>query len=61
MVVTERIVIHRVRSETAKPFARAEVITTGKGLLDRAAFMVAGARNNLPVNRSLGFCCEIVI
>src|SRR5262245_35674983 len=39
----ERIVIHPVRSEAAKPFARAEVITTGKGLLDRVAFVVAGA------------------
>lgn len=39
----ERIVIHLVRSEAAKPFARAEVITTGKGLLDRVAFVVAGA------------------
>jgi hypothetical protein len=27
----ERIVIHAVRSETAKPFAGAEVMTTGKG------------------------------
>ncbi len=40
----ERIIVHPVRSETAKPFARAEVITTGKGLLDRVAFVVAGAR-----------------
>jgi hypothetical protein len=39
----ERIVIHPVRSETAKPFARAEVVATGKGLLGRVAFMVAGA------------------
>jgi hypothetical protein len=38
----ERIVVHRVR-DAAKPFARAEVVTTGKGLLDRVAFMVAGA------------------
>ncbi len=38
----ERIVVHPVRSDAAKPFARAGVITTGKGLLDRAAFMVAG-------------------
>ena len=42
----DRIVIHPVRSETAKPFARAEVMTTGKGLLNRVAFMVAGARNH---------------
>jgi hypothetical protein len=34
----ERIVIHPVRSEAAKPFARAEFITTGKGLLDRAGY-----------------------
>ena len=40
----ERIVIHPIR-EMAKPFARAEVIGTGKGLLDRVAFMVAGARS----------------
>jgi len=26
-----------------KPFARAEVISTGKGLLGRVAFVVAGA------------------
>ncbi len=39
----ERIVIHPIRSETKKPFARAEVITTGKGLLARVAFVVAGA------------------
>ena len=39
----ERIMVHPVRSETAKPFARAEVITTGKGLLNRVAFVVAGA------------------
>ena len=38
----ERIVIHQVR-DAAKPFARAEVVTTGKGLLDRVAFVVAGA------------------
>ena len=43
----ERIVIHPVRSDAAKPFARAEVITTGKGLLDRVAFVVAGARFEL--------------
>lgn len=34
--------IHRV-AEAAKPFARAEIITTGEGLLDRVAFVVAGA------------------
>jgi DNA invertase Pin-like site-specific DNA recombinase len=39
----ERIVIHPVRLEAAKPFARAEVVTTGKGLLARVAFVVAGA------------------
>jgi hypothetical protein len=38
----ERIVIHPVRPDAAKPFARAEVITTGKGLLDRVARVVAG-------------------
>jgi hypothetical protein len=36
-------VVHHGRSETGKPFARAEVISTGKGLLGRVAFMVAGA------------------
>jgi site-specific DNA recombinase len=41
----ERIVIHPVRPDAAKPFARAEVITTGKGLLDRVVLVVAGARN----------------
>ena len=39
----ERIVVHPVGRETAKPFARVEVVTTGKGLLDRVAFVVAGA------------------
>lgn len=43
----ERIVIHPVRPEAAKPFARAEVVATGKGLLDRVAFVVAGARFEL--------------
>ena len=42
-VDVERIVVHPVVSEAAKPFARAELITTGKGLLDRVAFVVAGA------------------
>ena len=42
----ERIVIHHVRSETAKPFARAEGVTTCKGPLDRVAFMVAGTCNH---------------
>jgi len=42
----ERIKIHPVL-ETAKPFARAEVVSTGKGLLDRVAFVVAGARFEL--------------
>jgi len=37
-----RIVIHPVRSDTVKHFARAEVVTTGKGLLERVAFVVAG-------------------
>ena len=37
-----QIRIHRV-AETAKPFARAEVISTGEGLLGRVAFVVAGA------------------
>ena len=37
----ERIVIHP--PETPKPSAMAEVITTGKGLLDSVAFVVAGA------------------
>jgi len=40
----DRIVIHPARQDAAKPFARAEVVTTGKGLLDRVAFVVAGAR-----------------
>jgi hypothetical protein len=39
----ERIVIHPTRTETGKPFARAEVLTTGKGLPGRVAFVVAGA------------------
>ncbi len=55
----ERIVVHPVRSETAKPFARAEVVTTGKGLLDRVAFVVAGARNHLSANRPLEFRFEV--
>jgi hypothetical protein len=47
----ERIVIHSVRSETTKPFARAEVIASGKGLLSGVTFVVAGAcshRNQRP-------------
>lgn len=39
----ERINVHPVL-DAAKPFARAEVISTGKGLLDRVAIMVAGER-----------------
>jgi hypothetical protein len=40
----DRIVVHSVpRSGKTKPFARAEVVTSGKGLLERVAFMVAGA------------------
>jgi hypothetical protein len=39
----ERIVVHPVRPETGKPLARAEVVSTGKGLLRRAAFVVARA------------------
>ena len=42
----ERIIVHSVL-DAPKPFARAEVISTGKGLLERAAFMVAGARPEL--------------
>jgi site-specific DNA recombinase len=38
----ERINVHPVL-DAAKPFARAEVISTGKGLLDRVAIVVAGA------------------
>ncbi len=38
----KQIKIHRV-AETTKPFARAEVISTGEGLLGRVAFVVAGA------------------
>lgn len=55
----ERIIVHPVRSKTAKPFARAEVITTGQGLLNRVAFVVAGARYYLSANRSLGFSFEV--
>jgi len=32
-------------TDDPKPFAWAEVLTTGKGLLDRVALVVAGARN----------------
>jgi hypothetical protein len=39
------MVIYSVRSDTVKLFARVEVVTTGKGLLDRVAFVVARARN----------------
>jgi DNA invertase Pin-like site-specific DNA recombinase len=51
----ERIVIHPVRSDATKPFARAEVVTTGKGLLARVAFVVAGARFELWMRPELGF------
>jgi hypothetical protein len=40
------IKIHAV-TDGPKPFARAEVISTGKGLLDRVVLMVAGARFEL--------------
>ena len=56
----ERIVVHPAAPETAKPFARAEVVTTGKGLLDRVAFVVAGARYHLSANRALEFGFEVV-
>jgi hypothetical protein len=39
----ERVVIHLIPTEKGKPFARAEVLTTAKGLLRRVAFVVAGA------------------
>jgi len=42
----ERINVHPV-VDVEKPFARAEVISTGKGLLDRVAIVVAGARSEL--------------
>ena len=38
----ERIIVHPVLA-APKPFARAEVIASGKGLLERVAFVVAGA------------------
>ncbi len=50
----ERIVIQPCR-ETAKPFARAEVVATGKGLLRRVAFVVAGARFELWARPALDF------
>jgi hypothetical protein len=39
----EKVIVHSVRSETAKPSARAEVIATGKGLLSGVVLVVAGA------------------
>jgi site-specific DNA recombinase len=42
----EMIKIHTI-TDSAKPFARAEVLSTGKGLLDRVVLMVAGARFEL--------------
>jgi G3E family GTPase len=47
----ERINVHLVL-DAAKPFARAEIISTGKGLLDRVAFVVAGACNHRYQTRS---------
>jgi hypothetical protein len=38
----QQVNVHPVL-DAVKPFARAEVISTGKGLLDRVAFVVAGA------------------
>jgi hypothetical protein len=38
------IKIHAV-TDSPKPFARTEILTTGKRLLDRVVLMVAGARN----------------
>jgi site-specific DNA recombinase len=44
----DRIVVHPVpQPGKTKPFARAEVVTSGKGLLERVAFVVAGARFEL--------------
>jgi hypothetical protein len=56
----DRIVAHQIRSETTKPLARAEVISTGKGLLQSVTFVVAGARYALSANRSLEFRVESV-
>jgi hypothetical protein len=33
----EKVIVHPARSETAKPFARAEVIASGKGLLEQCS------------------------
>ena len=38
---------HAGRTEKAKPGARAEVIATGKGLLNRVAIVLAGARTQV--------------
>jgi len=42
-VLQEDIAKLIVHSETSKPFARSEVIATGKGLLSGAVLVVAGA------------------
>ena len=39
----DTVVINPVRPRTGKPFARAEVIASGKRLLGGVTFMVAGA------------------
>jgi hypothetical protein len=57
----ERVVIHSARSETAKPFARAEVIASGKGLLSGVVLVVAGGEALATVCKPLDFRWEVTV
>jgi hypothetical protein len=50
----ERINVQPPVLNAAKPFARAEIISSGKGLLDRVAIVVAGAGYEPFSNRHCG-------
>jgi hypothetical protein len=52
----ERGVVHPVRAETAKPFAKAEVIASDKGLLSRVVLVVAGGRIAFTATGHLEIC-----
>jgi hypothetical protein len=57
----EKVVVHPARSETLKPFARAEVIATGKGLLSGVVLVVAGGRIALTATAHLDLCFVVVV
>jgi hypothetical protein len=57
----EKVIVHPTRSETAKPFARAEVIATGKGLLSGVVLVVAGGRFAFTATGHLDLCFVVVV